>query len=106
MGGHQDRQGFLPLSGPGCDGDYGGGPEKWKTVYVEEVKTMNAMKCDRCGSYFDSNKLKIKGGNCSGEPFGYISLRGEKNYCCQYDLCDDCVVDFFQWVNDPGRLRR
>jgi hypothetical protein len=67
---------------------------------------MDAMKCDRCGNYFDSNKLKIKGGNCSGEPFGHISVRGEKNYCCQYDLCDDCVVDFFQWVNDPGRLRR
>ncbi|WAK79236.1 HTH DNA binding protein [Blautia phage Montmirail] len=23
------------------------------------------MKCDRCGEYFDSNELKIKGGNSS-----------------------------------------
>lgn len=38
MGGNQDRQGFLPPGGPGCDGDYGGRPKKWKTVYVEEVK--------------------------------------------------------------------
>ena len=65
---------------------------------------MYAMKCDRCGSYFDSNKLKIKGGNCSGESFGHISVRGEHNHCCNYDLCDGCVVDFFHWVNDPDRL--
>jgi hypothetical protein len=26
------------------------------------------------------------------------------NHCCNYDLCDDCVVDFFRWVNDPGKL--
>ncbi|QIB58210.1 hypothetical protein [Blautia producta] len=66
---------------------------------------MNAIKCDRCGSYFDSNKLKIKGGNCNGgESFGYISVRGKNNHCCNYDLCDDCVVDFFRWVNDPSKL--
>ena len=65
---------------------------------------MYAMKCDRCGSYFDSNKLKIKGDDCSGESFGHISVRGENNHCCKYDLCDDCVVDFFRWVNDQSKL--
>lgn len=65
---------------------------------------MLAMKCDRCGNYFDSNHLKIKGGNCSGESFEHISVRGEHNHCCNYDLCDDCVVDFFRWINDPSKL--
>ncbi len=65
---------------------------------------MNAMKCDRCGNYFDRNQLRLSGGNCSGEPFGNISVRGKSNYCCSYDLCDDCVADFFRWVNDPGKL--
>ena len=65
---------------------------------------MYAMKCDRCGNYFDCNQLKIKGSNCSGESFGHISVRGEHNHCCNYDLCDGCVVDFFHWVNDPDRL--
>lgn len=65
---------------------------------------MDALKCDRCGTYFDCNQTRIKRGNCSGEPFGYISVRGKNNHCCNYDLCDDCVVDFFRWVNDPGKL--
>ena len=65
---------------------------------------MYAMKCDRCGSYFDCNQLRLRGGSCSGESFGHISVRGEHNHCCNYDLCDGCVVDFFHWVNDPDRL--
>lgn len=66
---------------------------------------MYAMKCDRCGNYFDCNQLKLKGGNCiDNESFGRISVRGEHNHCCNYDLCDDCVVDFFRWANDPGKL--
>ena len=63
---------------------------------------MYAMKCDRCGNYFDSNTLRIK----SGELFVHINVRGEDNHCCKYDLCDDCVVEFFQWINDPGKLKR
>ena len=71
---------------------------------------MYAMKCDRCGNYFDSNTLRIKSGelfghiSVRGELFGHISVRGEHNHCCNYDLCDDCVVDFFRWVNDPSKL--
>ena len=66
---------------------------------------MNAMKCDRCGNYFDNNQLRLRGGSCNGgESFGYISVKGEHNHCCNYDLCDDCVVDFFRWVNDPDKL--
>ena len=66
---------------------------------------MNAMKCDRCGNYFDNNRLRLRGGSCiDGEAFGHISVRGENNHCCKYDMCDDCVVDFFRWVNDPDRL--
>lgn len=56
-------------------------------------------------NYFDSNQLRLRGGSCSGESFGYISVRGEHNHCCRYDLCDDCVVDFFRWVNDSGKLK-
>lgn len=65
---------------------------------------MDALKCDRCGNYFDCNQLRLRGGKCNGESFGHISVRGEHNHYCNYDLCDDCVADFFQWVNDPGKL--
>ena len=65
---------------------------------------MYAMKCDRCGSYFDSNKLKIKGDDCSGESFGHISVRGEHNHCCNYDLCDDCVKQFFDFMHDTSKI--
>lgn len=65
---------------------------------------MYAMKCDRCGNYFDCNQLRLRGGSCRGEPFGRISARGKHNHCCDYDLCDACVIDFFHWVNDPGKL--
>ena len=65
---------------------------------------MHVMKCDRCGNYFDCNQLSLRIGNCSSESFGHISVRGVNNHCCNYDLCDDCVVDFFRWVNDPGKL--
>lgn len=71
---------------------------------MEEVNTMFAMKCDRCGEYFDSSEAKITGGNCDNEDFGNISVRGVDNFCCKYDLCDTCVVEFFRWMNDPGKV--
>lgn len=65
---------------------------------------MYAMKCDRCGGYYDGNMIKITGGNCSGEKFEKISVRGENNFCCYYDLCDRCASDFFHWINDPDTI--
>lgn len=65
---------------------------------------MFAMKCDRCGSYFDDNEVKISGGNCNREKFGRIVAKGEHNFCEDYDLCDDCAVEFFKWVNDTGKI--
>ena len=65
---------------------------------------MYAMKCDRCGEYFDSSEAKLTGGNCSNEVFGGISVRGVDSFCCKYDLCDKCVIEFFRWMNDPDKV--
>ena len=65
---------------------------------------MHAMKCDRCGNYFDCNQLRLRGGGCSGESFGHISVIGENNHCCNYDLCDDCVKQFFDFMHDTSKI--
>lgn len=66
---------------------------------------MDAMKCDRCGNYFDCNQLRLRGGNCGGdESFEKIIVMGEHNHCCSYDLCDDCVKQFFDFMHDTSKI--
>lgn len=66
---------------------------------------MYAMKCDRCGNYFDCNQLRLRGGNCGGEEsFGKIIVMGEHNHCCSYDLCDDCVKQLFDFMHDTSKI--
>lgn len=64
---------------------------------------MNAKKCDRCGRYYDKNTEYF---------VGRMPIRcaaGVRIYdTCGYnwivwDLCDDCLTEFFNWVNLMGR---
>lgn len=63
-----------------------------------------AYKCDRCGKYYSENKTKLTGGNCKNEVFGHVNIKGRFNWYKSYDLCDDCVRELFEFLNDKKEV--
>lgn len=59
----------------------------------------NAMQCDRCGAYFQTNTKHLKGYN--GRLCG-VALRrwgGGTHYICDKDLCDECLEKFERFMD-------
>ncbi len=57
---------------------------------------MQALKCDRCGSFYES---EMRFGEC---PTAAVDLKG--CYHPRYDLCGKCTADFLEWINqEPER---
>lgn len=56
----------------------------------------SAIKCDRCGKYFDkyTSKRHIDGLCVRG--FRMITSAGNHN---AYDLCENCVEDLYTFMN-------
>ena len=53
---------------------------------------MQALKCDRCGSFYEDEVRFL--GDC---PTATVELNG----CRQpdYDLCQKCTADFIEWIS-------
>ena len=64
---------------------------------------MDAHKCDRCGKYYDNNVL-FKAEDIESATIVGVRARFYKNnnYGSDkaYDLCDDCIMDFYKWINE------
>lgn len=69
-----------------------------------------AIKCDRCGKYFDrhNGKHRIEGNDITGIAMVESSMMINLMYCQKYDLCDDCIdalqkfmgVESFDCINN------
>lgn len=55
----------------------------------------NALKCDRCGSYFDYNPA-LK----NFIAFGHKDIVIGKNFPVK-DICPDCIESFMNWFEAP-----
>lgn len=60
---------------------------------------MTALKCDRCGSYFDYNNT---GNNFIA--FGHKHIVISKNFP-DYDICPKCMNAFMKWFNSSGKRK-
>lgn len=63
-----------------------------------------ALKCDRCGKYYDKNRtcIEYKGKKIHLE--GMAFANGGGYYTMHKDLCDECIdqlVEFFDTVGEP-----
>lgn len=58
----------------------------------------DAKKCDRCGKYYTENKAvkSNNGSNGSRHVGGIISIDNKSYMDARFDLCDECVVEFFE----------
>ena len=55
----------------------------------------NALKCDRCGSYFDYSPATK-----NFIAFGHKDIVVEKNFPVK-DICPDCMIEFMTWFENP-----
>ena len=60
---------------------------------------VNAKKCDRCGRYYECNKRFPETGYKSQKIIGIAAIRKNGSWYKQYDFCDDCLADFFEFMN-------
>ena len=61
---------------------------------------MNAKKCDRCGRYYDKNTEHLIGGNIPIRYAAGVQIYDNSEADRKaWDLCDDCLMEFFNWVN-------
>lgn len=66
----------------------------------------NAKKCDRCGKFYLFNKefLVDHHGDCY---IGGITTMTTGGFHHQnYDLCDDCLKDFNEFIRDSVCIRK
>ena len=62
-----------------------------------------ARKCDRCGNYYDKNTKYNSASPYTGYVCGLFTLKSrgfdcEKETYLQYDLCDECLESFYNWL--------
>lgn len=64
---------------------------------------MNAHKCDRCGKYYDKNKRFSaeydNGPYVVGVRARCKNSNGTYSNDIAYDLCDDCIMEFYKWLH-------
>lgn len=63
---------------------------------------MKALKCDRCGKYYEKNVLVKSKGAVLGSIIGGFFTRTENGKVDEpFDLCDDCIKSLFEWKGKP-----
>ena len=61
-----------------------------------------ALKCDRCGRYYEKNVLVKSKGAVLGSVIGGIHTRTKDGKADEpFDLCDDCIKSLFEWKGKP-----
>lgn len=62
---------------------------------------MNAKKCDRCGAYYDENKMYKETNLIPGSVLiGMSLLCRDSRYGNEYDLCDSCLTDLKEFLKN------
>ena len=62
--------------------------------------TMKGKRCDRCGKFYTENFNKYENYNT---PIEQVGLLAENEMClCYYDLCDCCVFELMEFLNEKG----
>ena len=56
----------------------------------------SAIKCDRCGKYFDTHTSKRYIGGLCVRGIRMFTVDGN---CNTYDLCENCVEDLYAFMN-------
>lgn len=59
---------------------------------------MKAMKCDRCSNYYIENKKYLGRNKKEKEPLEGVTLWGRYNVDESFDLCDDCINEFLEFM--------
>lgn len=63
---------------------------------------MKALKCDRCGRYYEKNVLVKSKGSAIGSVIGGFYTRTKDGKADEpFDLCDDCIKNLFEWKGKP-----
>ena len=63
---------------------------------------MKALKCDRCGKYYEKNVLVKSKGSVLGSVIGGIYTRAKEGKADEpFDLCDDCIKSLYEWKGKP-----
>lgn len=63
---------------------------------------MKALKCDRCGKYYEKNVLVKSKGSVLGSVIGGIYTRTKEGKADEpFDLCDDCIKSLYEWKGKP-----
>lgn len=67
----------------------------------------DAMKCDRCKKYYDEYKVNLKVIDCDGYhiyPINRIKVGNRFNTYCGYDVCPECMKEFFKFIRIPDEM--
>lgn len=67
----------------------------------------DAKKCDRCQKYYDEYKVKVKVKDGDGfhiYPINRIKLGNSLNVCLGYDVCPECMKEFFEFIRIPDEM--
>ena len=61
-----------------------------------------ALKCDRCGKYYEKNVMFKTTGVIHGGILGGITVVDKSGkFDEHFDLCDDCLKDLWLWKSRP-----
>ena len=66
-----------------------------------------AKKCDRCQKFYDYYTIKVKerdGNNVNYYPVNKIKLGNDLNIYFGYDLCPECMKEFFGFIRMPYEM--
>ena len=61
---------------------------------------LNRFQCDRCGKTYDRNEIVEPRGDIQHRLVG-VAIVDVKRNLQRYDLCDDCLAQVLNWIDNP-----